>query len=146
MLYLVKLFHFGRWLTNLSWCFSFAVTSRRHISLFRQIHSSFPCRSCWLLYGKIVIFAISVKFANIFSSLPFFYCVHFLGISKSLVTINSKFSEKQLSKLICPDRHVSCTNLQSGEKPFFSWLTLFVPTFAEQWEIWFERIVKILQI
>ena len=42
-----------------------------------------------------------------------------LGISKSLVTTNTKFSEKQLSKLVFPDRHVSCTNLQSGEKPYF---------------------------
>lgn len=119
VLYFVKLFHLSRWLTNLSWCFSFAVTSRRHISLFRQIHSSFPCRSCWLLHGKIVIFAISDKFANIFSSLPLLLLRAFLGISKSLVTTNSQFSEKQLSKLIFPDRHVSCTNLQSGEKAFF---------------------------
>ena len=87
VLYLVKLFHLSRLLTNLSWCFSFAVTSRRHISLFRQIHSSFPCRSCCLLHGKIVIFTISDKFASIFSSLPFFYCVHFWAYRKALLLL-----------------------------------------------------------
>ena len=119
VLYFVKLFHVSRWMTNLSWCCSFPIISRRHISLFRQIHSSFPCPSCWLLYGKIVIFAISFKFANIISSLPFLLLRAFSGTSKSLVITNSKFSEKQLSKLIFPDRHDSCANLPSGEKPFF---------------------------
>lgn len=135
----------GDWQTNLSWCFSFAVTSRRHISLFRQIHSSFPCRSCWLLHGKIVIFAISDKFANIFSSLPFFYCVHFWAYGKALLLLIRNFLRNSWANWFFPIGTFRAQICLAARK-LFSWLTLFVPTFAEQWEIWFERIVKKLQI
>ena len=67
---------------NLAVMLLFGVTSRHHISLFRQSRSSFACPSCWLVnLGKISLSKLSFK-PYLPKSLFFLIALRFVFVEK----------------------------------------------------------------